>query len=61
MLGRRRGSADIPEYWIIEVPDARVRVFRLNARSRYEETMISHGTLAVQDFPDVVVRLQDLF
>jgi Uma2 family endonuclease len=54
-------SAGIPEYWIVDVPDACVRVFRLNTRGKYEGTVVSDGTVAVQAFPDVAVQLQDLF
>jgi Uma2 family endonuclease len=54
-------SAGIPEYWIVDVPDACVRVFRLNTQGKYEVTVVSDGTIAVQAFPDVVVQLQDLF
>jgi Uma2 family endonuclease len=54
-------SAGIPEYWIIDVPDACVRVFRLSARGKYERTVVSQGSVAVQAFPDVVVLLEDLF
>jgi Uma2 family endonuclease len=54
-------NAGIPEYWIVDVPDAFVRVFRLNAQGKYEGAAVSQGTLACQAFPDVEVRLQDLF
>ena len=54
-------SAGIPEYWIVDVPDACLRVFRLNAQGKYTATVVSDGTVAVQAFPDVVVLLEDLF
>ncbi|MGA7127241.1 MAG: Uma2 family endonuclease [Chthoniobacterales bacterium] len=54
-------SAGIPEYWIIDLANAFVRVFRLNANGKYEGTVVSQGIVAFQAFPDVEVRLQDLF
>ena len=33
----------------------------MNAQGKYEETVVSRGSVAVQAFPDVAVRLQDLF
>jgi Putative restriction endonuclease len=46
-------SAGIPEYWTVDVPDAGVRVSRLNTRGKYEGTVVSEGTVAVQAFPDM--------
>lgn len=54
-------SAGIPEYWIVDVPDACLRIFRLNAHGKYAEMVVSEGSVAVQAFPDVVIRLQELF
>jgi Uma2 family endonuclease len=54
-------NAGIPEYWIIDVPAGCVRVFRLITRGKYEGTIVSEGSVAVQAFPDVVVPLDDLF
>jgi Uma2 family endonuclease len=54
-------SAGIPEYWIIDVPDACVRAFRLHTRGKYEGTVVSEGSVAVEAFPDVVIRVEDLF
>jgi Uma2 family endonuclease len=54
-------NARIPEYWIVDVPAKAVRVFRLNEVKQYEESRHIEGSIAVQSFPDVVVRLEDLF
>jgi Uma2 family endonuclease len=53
--------ACIPEYWIVDVPAARLRVFRLNTRGKYKETTVTEGSVAPQAFPDVVIRGEDLF
>jgi Uma2 family endonuclease len=54
-------SAGIPEYWIVDVPDTCVRVFRMKASGKYEGSVVSEGAVAVRAFPDVAVHLQDLF
>jgi hypothetical protein len=38
-----------------------VRAFLSEYAGQNEGTVVSEGTVAVQAFPDVVVRLQDLF
>ena len=53
-------NARIPEYWIVDVPAGAVRVFRLT-EGKYEETRYTEGSVTVQAFPDVMVRLEDLF
>jgi Uma2 family endonuclease len=53
-------NARIPEYWIVDVPATAVRVLRLT-EGKYEETRYTEGSVAVQAFPDVMVRLEDLF
>jgi Uma2 family endonuclease len=53
-------NARIPEYWIVDVPAGAVRVFRLN-EGKYEETRYTEGSVTVQAFADVMVRLEDLF
>jgi Uma2 family endonuclease len=53
-------NARIPEYWIVDVPARAVRVLRLT-EGKYEETRYTEGSVAVQAFPDVMVRLEDLF
>jgi Uma2 family endonuclease len=53
-------NARIPEYWILDVPAGAVRVFRLT-EGKYEETRYTEGSVTVQAFPDVMVRLEDLF
>jgi Uma2 family endonuclease len=53
-------NARIPEYWIVDVPARAVQVLRLT-EGKYEETRYTEGSVAVQAFPDVMVRLEDLF
>jgi Uma2 family endonuclease len=53
-------NARIPEYWIVDVPARAIRVFRLT-EGKYEETRYTEGSVTVQAFPDVMVRLEDLF
>jgi len=53
-------NARIPEYWIVDVQARAVRVFRLT-EGKYEETRYTEGSVTVQAFPDVMVRLEDLF
>jgi Uma2 family endonuclease len=59
-----------PEHqWIVEeLTDVfsrqkrgRFKAFRLNEANKYDETRYTDGSVAVQAFPDVVVRLKDLF
>jgi len=54
-------NARIPEYWIVDVPAKVVSVFRLNEVKKYEESRHTEGSVALQAFPDVIVRLEDLF
>jgi Uma2 family endonuclease len=54
-------KARIPEYWIVDIPAKALRVFRLNQEKTYQETRYARGSIAVQAFPDVIVRLEDLF
>jgi Uma2 family endonuclease len=54
-------NAQIPEYWIVDVPAKAVRVFQLNEGKKYEETRYTEGSIAVGAFPDVIVRFEDLF
>jgi Uma2 family endonuclease len=54
-------NAGIPEYWIVDVPAKTVRVFRLHQGPKYQETMHRDGSIAVEAFADVIVRLEDLF
>jgi Uma2 family endonuclease len=54
-------NAQIPEYWIVDVPAKAIRVFRLNQGKKYQETRCTEGSITVQAFPDVIVDLEDLF
>jgi Uma2 family endonuclease len=54
-------NARVPEYWIVDVPAKVVRVFRLNQGEKYQETQSTGGSIRVQAFPDVIVRLDQLF
>ena len=47
--------------WIVDIPAKAIRVFRLNQREKYQESRYSDGSIAVQAFPDVLVRLEDVF
>jgi Uma2 family endonuclease len=54
-------NARIPEHWIIDIPGRAVRVFRLNQEKKYQKTRFTEGSIAVLAYPDVIVRLEDLF
>ena len=54
-------NARIPEYWIVDVPAKVVRVFRLNQGKKYQENRSTEGSIRVEAFPDVIVRLDELF
>ena len=53
-------NARIPEYWIVNIPARAVMVFRLNQEKKYQETRYTEGSISVQAFPDVIVRLEHL-
>jgi Uma2 family endonuclease len=54
-------NAGIQEYWIVDIPGKAIRVFRLNQKKKYHESSYREGSIAVQAFPDVLVRLEDVF
>jgi Uma2 family endonuclease len=53
-------NARIPEYWIVNIPARAVMVFRLNQEKKYQETRYTEGSISVQAFSDVIVRLEHL-
>jgi Uma2 family endonuclease len=54
-------NAGTQEYWIVDIPAKAIRVFRPNQRKKYHESHYTEGSITVQAFPDVVVRLKDVF
>lgn len=53
-------TADVPEYWVVDVPRRRVERYRTPVEGRYAESSL-HGvdeTLALIAFPDVEVALR---
>jgi Uma2 family endonuclease len=54
-------KAGIQEYWIVDIPAKAIRAFRLDQRKKYHESRYTEGSIAVQAFPDVLVRLEDVF
>ncbi|MBV8213839.1 MAG: Uma2 family endonuclease [Verrucomicrobia bacterium] len=52
--------AQIPEYWVIELPTKQVRIYRL-VDGGFVEEVRRIGSINCQAFPDVTVDLQELF
>jgi len=55
--------SNFPEYWIVNVPEQVIEVFRDPRDGAYRETT-RHGvdeTLSLHTFPDVAVRVSDVF
>jgi Uma2 family endonuclease len=55
-------SASVPEYWIVNVPQRCIEVFRVPRGSAYVsvERVPHSGSVAIGRFPDVVVRVADV-
>ncbi len=56
-------NAGVPEYWIIDTDAEAVETFRAPAASGYRDTrrITRDGTVAPSAFPDVTIRVADLF
>jgi Uma2 family endonuclease len=54
-------KAGIQENWMVDIPAKAIRVFRLNQRKKFHQSRYTEGSIAVQAFPDVLVRLEDVF
>lgn len=54
--------AKVPEYWVADVVNRRVEVFTEPNRDRYlvHRTVDHGGSLHPTEFPDVVVRVEDV-
>jgi Uma2 family endonuclease len=57
---RRFEAAGIPEYWIAEVRQPRLRIFVLH-ESRYVEVQAENGRLRSSVIPDLVVDVEALY
>lgn len=59
----RYAQAGIPELWIVDLPAERILVHRSPHQGRYQRTAVVRrgGTLAPEAFPDLVLRVEDLF
>jgi Uma2 family endonuclease len=54
---------DVPELWVIDVPKARVLLFRRPSGDKYLETSIleAPGTMSIERLPGVVVDLSSIY
>lgn len=69
-LGKDRGVkarlyavAGIPEYWIVNVVDRSVEVYRAARDGAYREAFVCRGgdTMTVSAFPDIRIAVDDIF
>jgi len=56
-------KSNFPEYWIVNVPEQVIEVFRDPHEGAYRETTrhAADQNLSLQGFPDVTVRVSDVF
>jgi Uma2 family endonuclease len=54
--------ARVPEYWIVNIPDECIEVYRQPGLSGYDkcELVPRSGSIAPLEFPDVVIRVADV-
>ena len=56
-------SGDVPEYWVFDVPNRQVHVFRNPSRGAFQQTFVASGnvTIAPQSFPKAQLNIGELF
>jgi len=53
----------VPEYWVIDVPNQQVHVFRNPSRGKFQQTFIASraDTIAPESFPEALLNIGELF
>ena len=56
-------AGKVPEYWVFDVPNRQVHLFRNPSRGAFQQTFVASGnvTIAPESFPEALLNIGELF